>query len=528
MSRLPPIAKGERRHPFRLLVAAALGQGAMLVASALAVREAIGTVRTGGETMPVTALAMLAATGIALAALRYAERVLAERVAQSYVSETREMLFLCLSKAPASWLAQRRAGSLSLRYVGDLTAIKNWVGIGLARAISASVMLPLAFVVLLAIDPRLGLGAGGPIGLALVIMLRLGPPLRDAQSKVRKQRARLAAAMGDRLKQATALRRAGRIGTEKRALRAQSAAIITTAMRRARLSAAIRAMPDAASGVATALALWICLHYRVPIGETVAALLTLSMIVRPMRHIADIRERRSAWLVASSKLEETINAPRIERLGRRVRGPRGGRAALMVSDVPLDGALVNLKLRRSAIRVLTAKDPAMASRLLMLAAGLEDPEAGSFHVLGRHPAELDPQAVLYLGGASPSLRGSLRRDVLLGTGRSLEDEEIISVLEKVGLHPLLARIGGLDGRIDEGRRNLSAAEQRCILLARGILARPKLALIDADEVGLQPADIEMLITHFREIGSAALVATKLVGGAIAKEVVITLDPAVPA
>ena len=102
------------------------------------------------------------------------------------------------------------------------------------------------------------------------------------------------------------------------------------------------------------------------------------------------------------------------------------------------------------------------------------------------------------------------------------------MLEKVGLHPLLARIGGLDGRIDEGRRNLSAAEQRCILLARGILARPKLALIDADEVGLQPADIEMLITHFREIGSAALVATKLVGGAIAKEVVITLDPAVPA
>ncbi|MBW4984996.1 ABC transporter ATP-binding protein/permease [Mameliella sp. CS4] len=528
MKHIPRIAQGERRQAFMLLVAAALGQGAMLVVSALAVREAIGVARTGGQIIPFGAFATLAGAGVGLAVLRYAERVLAERVAQNYVSELREMLFLRFSKAPALWLAQRRAGALSLRFVGDLTAIRNWVGVGLARTISASTMLPIAFVVLCAIDLRLGFGAGVPVALTLAIILRLGPPLREAQAEARKRRARLAATMSERLQQATALRRSGRMSIEKRALRAQSAEIIATAMKSARLSAAIRAMPDAASGIAGAVTLLICFQYEVPIGETVAALLTLSMIVRPMRHIADIRDRRSTWLVASEKLEKALNTPQIKRLGRQLRDPRDGRAALMVRGLPLADTCIDLKLSRGAIRLLTPEDSAKSSLLLMLAGGLEEPEAGYFRVLGRHPAELAPQALLYLGGASPTLRGSLRRDVLLGTGRTLDDEKIISVLETLGLRPLLNRIGGLNGRIDEGRRNLSAAEQRGVLLARGLLAQPKLALIDADEIGLGPNDISMLISHFRDIGSAALIATSMGGGSLADEVAITLEQTVPA
>ena len=523
MNQLPPIAQGERRRSFSLMIAAALGQGAMLVLSALAVREAIGTVRSGDQILPLTTLGMIAGAGVGLATLRYAERVLAEHVAQSYVAQLREVLFLRFSKAPASWLSQQRTGSLSLRYVGDLTAIKNWVGVGVARTISAGIMLPLAFLVLLAIDVRLGLAAGMPIILALVVMLRLGPPLRDAQAEVRKRRSRLAAAMTERLQQATALRQAGRIGIEKRSLRLQSSEIISAAVHRVQLSAIIRAMPDAASGVAGATTIWVCLSYNVPIGETVAALLTLSMIVRPMRHIADIRDRHSAWLVANEKLRRALNMPQIGRLRREGRKPREGRAALMVRSVPLGESLISFKLPRGAIRMLEAKDSAKAAHLLRLLGGLEDQKTGYLRVLGRRAGELDPKAVLYLGAASPSLRGSLRRDMSIGTGRSIEDDEILSVLDTLDLQPLVARIGGLSGRIDEGRRNLSATEQRGILLARGLLAQPELALVDADEIGFGTHEIALLIAHLRNIGSAALIATRQGGAAVGDERSIRLD-----
>lgn len=525
MSRLPDITSGDRWWPFVWLAGAALGQGGMLVVSAVAVRDAIGSVRQGDAALPVMALVMLAAAGIGFAALRYAERVLAERVGQSYVAETREALFLRLSKAPASWLTQRRAGALSLRYVGDLTALKNWVGVGLARAISASVMLPVSLLVLISIDFRLGLATALPLAIAFAVMLRLGPPLRLAHGALRKNRARLAASMAERLQQATALRRSGRIGVEKKALRAQSAKIIDAAMTRAHLSAAIRAMPDAASGLAGALTLWLCLHYGIPIGETVAALMTLSMIVRPMRHIADIRDRRYSWLIASEKLDKALAAPRIDRLGKPLRPARTGRAALVVQGVPLDGVPVDLKLARGKVRLLQGLESAAASRLLLLAAGLEDREAGDMRVLGRQPTELDPQEMIYLGGASPTLRGSLRRDILLGTGRTPPDTEICDVLHQIGLGPLLTRVGGLDGRVDEGRRNLSVAETRGVLLARALLARPALALIDADEIGLGAADIAALTAHFRSIGSAALFATTLAGGALDAEKTIHPTPA---
>ncbi|MEO1732426.1 MAG: hypothetical protein AAFR45_02175, partial [Pseudomonadota bacterium] len=47
----------------------------------------------------------------------------------------------------------------------------------------------------------------------------------------------------------------------------------------------------------------------------------------------------------------------------------------------------------------------------------------------------------------------------------------------------------------------------CILLTRALLARAKLALIDADEVGLRGAPLARLINHLEDTKTAALIVT---------------------
>jgi ABC-type transport system involved in cytochrome bd biosynthesis fused ATPase/permease subunit len=115
--------------------------------------------------------------------------------------------------------------------------------------------------------------------------------------------------------------------------------------------------------------------------------------------------------------------------------------------------------------------------------------------------------VLYLGKHAPSLKGSLRRDLTLGTGRSPDDMEIRAALARAGLADLEDRLGGLSGTVAEGRRNLTATEQSRLLLARGLLARADLALIDADEIGLARGALRCLLDHFEERGASALIVT---------------------
>lgn len=69
------------------------------------------------------------------------------------------------------------------------------------------------------------------------------------------------------------------------------------------------------------------------------------------------------------------------------------------------------------------------------------------------------------------------------------------------------RLGGLNGQVAEGRRNLTSTERARLLLARGLIAKPNLALIDADEIGLSGDALSTLLDHFERIGTAVLIVT---------------------
>ncbi|MEM1067120.1 MAG: hypothetical protein AAGJ74_16595, partial [Pseudomonadota bacterium] len=105
----------------------------------------------------------------------------------------------------------------------------------------------------------------------------------------------------------------------------------------------------------------------------------------------------------------------------------------------------------------------------------------------------------------PMLKGSLRRNLALGTGRAPRDTALETALTSAGLSDTAARLGGLAGQVAEGGRNLTSSERTRLYLARGLIARPALALIDADEIGLDRGQIADLLDHFAQCGAASLI-----------------------
>ena len=507
MSRAPKITADKRWIGLLALVALALGQAATMVVTAFATRDVIAVLRAEASEIPIMPLATMAVSGVAIFALRSAEGALGEHTGQSYAAAIRRTLFLHMTRMPLSAMAERRAGATALRFVGDLTAFKGWVARGVARLISACATIPAAFLTLYWLDPHLAAVAAGPIGLVLGVIVLLGGPLGDAHSTLRNKRARLAAAMAERLPQGIALRRSGRVKTELRALDGQSRAIVRAAVRRAWLAEGIRAMPDAAAGVAGALCLWVCLSRGLGVADAVAALTALALVVWPLRHLADVRDRQQAYGVALAKLEKALSSPRLPKTANSISVPDAPAIRLRKVRLP-NLEPIDLVVERGAIHGLSGPPGSGKSRLLLMLAGLEDcPRDGSLQVLGQEPSAIRSGDVLYLGPHAPMLRGSLRRALTLGTGRKLSDEALTTVLHEAGLSGLVKRLGGLDGQVSEGVKNLTSTERADLFLARGLIAQPVLALVDTNELGFDERATNLLLKHFAETQSAALVVT---------------------
>jgi ABC-type transport system involved in cytochrome bd biosynthesis fused ATPase/permease subunit len=507
MSTRPGILAEGRQRALTMLVALSFGQAGAMVATAFATRDVFRFLRDGGDAAPLGALSVIAACGLVLFACRTLEGRIGERAGQSYAAAIRRTLFLHVSRMPLRAVQRRRSGALALRYVGDLAAFKGWIARGLARLISAAVTIPAALLVLYLLDPWLLAAAIGPVAAVALLIAVMGSPLGDAHATLRSRRARLAAAMAERLPQAIQLRRAGRLRTELRALDTRSGDVAEAGIRRETLAATVRALPDAGAGLAGALCLFACMRLGLGIPDAVAAMTALTMVVWPLRQLADVADRRRAYLVAAAKLDRLLAAPRVPG-GKGLRA-RDTRPAIAVEKAQRPNcAPLTLTLARGEHRRLDGPSGSGKSALLLALAGFEvAPRAARFAVLGRAPSSLAAGEVLYLGRQSPGLAGTLRRETTIGLGRVPEDAEIKAALIAAGLGGTLARIGGLDGKIVEGRCNLSASEQVGLLVARGLLARPKLALVDADEVGFDRPSLACLLDHFALVGAAALVVT---------------------
>lgn len=463
MTRLPSFVSRGRVVDAVLVVLCGIAQAAAIAVTAFATRAAFSEMHSG--TAPdIWVLTALVGAGILSALFVFVSRCRSEALGQSYANALRHALYTHLAGLPKSRHSERRVGALALRFVGDLSAAQLWIGRGLPGVLSALVVLPGAIVILWALDDRLAVAAMVPIFGAICLMMGIAAHLEQRHRSLRTERANLSIAMLERIAIMPELDLLGRTPRELRMLDERGQALRRNAIARTSRFSALQAILQAGVAIAGGAVLWTAGTAEIATGTTAAALAVLALLALPLREIAKAWNQYCAWRVAREKAFRLFGEPSQRRTPHRC-----GPVALEVSG-QIDRVPVSIALDAGKTAILSGSH---AGKLATVIAGLNSVPGLSVRYDGTDRLPV----VAYIGDMHIGLQGSLRRTLTLSCVRRPKDNRIKEVLRAFGLGELERRLGGLDGRIAEGGRNLSAAETLRIDLARAVLGKAGLVVI---------------------------------------------------
>lgn len=165
---------------------------------------------------------------------------------------------------------------------------------------------------------------------------------------------------------------------------------------------------------------------------------------------------------------------------------------------------VSLEVGDGEIVALIGSNGAGKSTLLGAISGLVDVWSGSVCFAGRELGRLAPDQIVGAGVVQvPQARrlfGSLtvRENLLMGAYLRT-DKEVEADLERV-----LALLPRLRERYDYLAGRLSGGEQQMVAIARGLMARPKVLLIDEMSLGLAPVLVDQLLEILQQIHASGV------------------------
>ena len=161
---------------------------------------------------------------------------------------------------------------------------------------------------------------------------------------------------------------------------------------------------------------------------------------------------------------------------------------------------IDLDVARNSIVAIVGPNGAGKTTLLSAISGMIRLRSGSFHLDGKDLTGCSPDAIVSEGishvpeGRRLFRTLNVRDNLLLGAYHRVDRIETQNDLELVlSMFPILRE------RAFQDASTLSGGEQQMCAIGRGIMARPKLLIIDELSLGLAPAVVETLAESLPKI-----------------------------
>ena len=531
MSQLPTIFSGSRRRLLLRLVINGTLQATMIIGSMLLVRYAFNVLLNPEFSDPEVHLFDLGevwqiglfATGLlgctAFAAwLRFIERIDAERLGQEYVHQVRLTIFDRMSFFAPRALSNRSTGASMLRFVGDLSGIRRWVSLGLARIVVSAIVTLISIGVLGYLDPYLAICSIVILSLGLVWNLRLGPRMHQVVLESRRLRGRLAGNINEKIRSFVVIQAFNQQKKERRRFSKQSRQLREAMIDRSRASAQMRVVNEGATALSMAAILSFgsleVFRDMTSSGNVVAAMAVVGFLSNAFRDMGRVHEYLQTFRVSRQKIIEFMQTKQLR--GRSPKRPslQVEKGAIELQNIHLRGALKNISasIPGGTRLAIIGDNGAGKSTLLQLIARLVDPSKGKILIDGQDIGQCNlasvREAIGIVSPDLPLLKGSVRKNLRYRQPEA-PDEEVERVNKLCKIETLLKQLPhGEDFRVQEGGENLSLGQRHKLAIARALLGQPSILIVDEIDANLDRQAAQVLQRVIREFPGTVLMVSR--------------------
>jgi ATP-binding cassette subfamily B protein len=435
------------------------------------------------------------------------------------VFSTRRTLADRLLRLPIAEYDRRRTGDLMSRVGADTTLLRATVTSGVVEVAGSAVVAVGAVVAMALVDGWLLLVTVGSVAVGLAVVVSVARGVQRLSRLAQEEVGAMTAAVERALSAVRTIRASGATAREVGVVAASAGRAYEAGVRVARLQALVS--PAGSIAVQGAFLAVLGLGgYRVATGsiavaDLVAFILYLFLLVMPLGQAIGAWTQLQTGLGALARIQEVLvleperdDVPEVRGAGTgpatsAPRVPAPGVPLLELDDVSFtypDGTRVLVRVSLSVpagSRVaLVGPSGAGKSTVLALVEGFYPLSGGAIRWAGTDVREL-PRAALranlgYVEQEAPVLAGTVRENLLLAAPHSTDDE-LWAVLADVGLTGVVQRSPrGLDVPVGDEGVLLSGGERQRLAIARSLLARPALLLLDEPTASLDARNENLL------------------------------------
>ncbi|HVL85269.1 MAG TPA: ABC transporter ATP-binding protein [Pseudonocardia sp.] len=472
-----------------------------------------GSVAAAATTV-VTLAAVIAGLAVLEACIGLVSRWFSARIGEGLIVDLRRAVFEHVQRMPVAFFTRTRTGALVSRLNNDVIGAQSAITTTLAAVLSNVIQLVLALAVMITLAWQVTLLALLLLPVFVLPARRMGRRIAD----LRREAAELNAGMGSQMTErfsapgATLVKLFGRPQEEADEFGARAVRIRDIGVRTAMVSRVFVTALSLVSALAQALVYglggYLAVTGRIEPGTVVTLALLLSRLYTPMTALANARVDVMSALVSFERVFEVLDLePMItERPGARdlpdgplavrLSGVRFGYpGAEKVSLASLEDVAVldsrpgaevlhgvDLEVRPGELLALVGPSGAGKSTLASLVPRLHDVDAGTVEIGG---VDVRDARFASLRGAVGVVTqdGHLFHDTIRANLRyaapAATDAELAEALRRARLGDLLDALpDGLDTVVGERGYRLSGGERQRLTIARLLLARPRVVILD--------------------------------------------------
>jgi ATP-binding cassette subfamily C protein len=512
--RIGHFARPHRRRIGAFLALSVVGAG-LAVATPVLAGRVVDAIVGGGPASVVVGIALaIAAIAVAETAVGIVQRWLSSTLGEGLILDLRAAVFDHVQRQPVAFFTRTRTGALVSRLNNDVIGAQRAFSDTLSGVVGNVVTLALTLVVMLGLSWQVTVLALILLPIFVLPAKRMGRRLAELNREAADHNAAMGTQMTERFSApgATLVKLFGRPADETREFVARAARVrdigVRTAMVQWVFVSALTLVSALALALVYGLGGWFALAGSLDPGDVVALALLLTRLYAPLTSLASARVEVMTALVSFERVFEVLDLPPLIAEPEHPRPLPAGALAVELDHVSFaypaadrvslasledvarldtrggDEVLhdVSFRAEPGQMVALVGSSGAGKSTIASLLPRLYDVDAGTVRIGGVDVRDLSFDAIRGALGLVTQdghlFHESLRSNLLLARPDA-EETELWDALRRARLADLVASLpDGLDTVVGERGYRLSGGERQRLTIARLLLARPRVVVLD--------------------------------------------------